>query len=70
LALNIDLDHNALDTELVRSVGSYFMLDSGQMNQIQEEVMTAVRTWEDDAKAMGIPVSQIRMMAGAFAAAQ
>lgn len=67
LALNIDLDNNALDVELVRSVGSYFMLDSAQMNQIEEEVMSAVRTWEDEAKASGISASQIKMMAGAFA---
>lgn len=67
LALNIDLENNSLDVELVRSVGSYFMLDSSQMNQIEEEVMSAVRTWEEEAKVLGIPASQIRMMAGAFA---
>lgn len=66
LALNIDLDNNSLDVDLVRHVGSYFMLDAAQMKQIEEEVMSAVRTWEDEAKALGIPRSQIRTMAGAF----
>lgn len=66
LALNVDLDYNSLDLELVRSVGSYFMLDSTQMTQIEEEVMAAVRTWEEEAKALGIPRSQIQMMRGAF----
>lgn len=66
LALNIDLDNNSLDIELVRNVGSYFMLDSDQMTQIEEEVIIAVSTWEEEARALGLPSAQIRRMAGAF----
>lgn len=66
LALNIDLDNPSLDVELVRHVGPYFMLDSAQMDRIEAEVMSSVRTWEDEARSLGIPASQIRTMTAAF----
>ena len=41
LALNIDMDSNALDFDLARSVGEFFMLDQNSMNKIISEIMAA-----------------------------
>jgi len=66
LALNIDLDNNALDFELAKSVGEYFQLTNKEMDSIIDEVLAAVSTWRDKAKAAGISRSEIELMKGAF----
>lgn len=66
LALNIDTDNNALDYELARSVGEYFRLNNEQMDTISKEVISAVRTWKDLAKTIGIPSKEQVLMEAAF----
>jgi serine/threonine-protein kinase HipA len=66
LSLNIDENNNELDFELAKSVGSYFRLTSLEMDKIIDEVKTAVKTWKVEAKKIGIPRSEIELMASAF----
>lgn len=66
LALNIDMDNNALDYELVRSVGEYFRLNNEQMDTIIKEVISVVQTWKDLAKTIGIPNKEEDLMEAAF----
>lgn len=66
LALNIDMDNNALDFELAKSVGEYFRLTTKEMDQILTEVTTVVKNWSLIAKQIGIPRSEQELMANAF----
>lgn len=66
LALNIDVNNNTLDIELAKSVGVYFQLNTNEMNTIVGEVMEAISTWENEAKAIGLSRSEISMMRPAF----
>lgn len=66
LALNIDMDSNALDYELATRVGKYFRLNEGQMTHIMDEVLSAVRSWKGVAKHIGIPHKEIELMHKAF----
>jgi len=66
LALNIDMDDNALNYDLAKSVGMYFRLDENQMNTILEEVLTAVASWKEMATKIGIPKNEIELMEKAF----
>ena len=66
LALNIDLELNALDYDLARFVGEYFNLNKKEMDAIIEEVTETVSNWEEVAVNIGIPSAQRRLMATAF----
>ncbi|MCC5926964.1 MAG: HipA domain-containing protein [Bacteroidetes bacterium] len=66
LALNIDLELNALDYDLARSVGEYFNLEGKEMDTIIDEVKEAVSKWDDLALKIGIPSAQRRLMEAAF----
>ena len=66
LALNIDMDNNALDYDLAKSVGIYFRLDENQMNTILNEVIKAVNSWKNIANQLGIPNKEIQLMQKAF----
>lgn len=66
LALNIDMDNNALEFDLARSVGVFFRLENEQMDKIIEEVITVVKTWKEVAKAIGISNKEQAIMAKAF----
>lgn len=66
LALNIDMENNALDINLVKSVGPYFRLNESQMQQIIQEVAKAVSTWKSAASKLGIPKKEQEIMATAF----
>ena len=66
LALNIDMDDNALDYELVKSVGEFFRLSGSEMDTIIKEVLTAVGDWKTIAKQIGIPKGQQLLMEPAF----
>jgi serine/threonine-protein kinase HipA len=46
LAINIDMDDNALNLELAKSVGHFFRLNTHEMNTIVEEVTSTVANWE------------------------
>ncbi|MGB6152871.1 MAG: HipA domain-containing protein [Pricia sp.] len=66
LSLNIDMDDNALDFDLAKSVGQYFRLSESEMETILDEVVSAVQNWKDMAKKIGIRNAEIELMAGAF----
>jgi serine/threonine-protein kinase HipA len=66
LALNIDMDNNALDLGLMKSVGMFFRMGQEEMEEILEEVKSAVANWESVASEIGIPRNEQRLMAAAF----
>lgn len=66
LQLNIDETNNALDFTLARSVGFYFQLNDAEMDAIISEVLASVKTWKKVAAEIGIPRSQVELMAPAF----
>jgi serine/threonine-protein kinase HipA len=66
LALNIDTDNNALDYDLVKSVGAFFRLTEVQMEKILIEVKTVVSTWKNEAVAIGISKREQNIMSQAF----
>jgi serine/threonine-protein kinase HipA len=66
LALNIDMDNNALDVELAKSVGDYFRLTEKDMNGIIGEVTASVTNWEQVAVEIGISRAEQTLMARAF----
>lgn len=66
LALNIDMDRNALDFDLAKSVGEFFRLNENQMHAIILEVKNSVKQWRKLATEIGIPRSEQEMMQGAF----
>lgn len=66
LALNVDMDNNALDLKLAKSVGEYFRLDNKQMEVISDEVLDSVRQWKKIADKIGISSTELELMAGAF----
>jgi serine/threonine-protein kinase HipA len=66
LALHIDMDNNALDLDLTKSVGEYFRLDNKQMDIIIEEVLSSVGQWRNLATEIGISRGEQELMARAF----
>ena len=66
LALNIDMENNALDLELAKSVGEYFRLDNEQMDNIIKEVLNSVRQWKTMADKIGISRGELELMTAAF----
>jgi len=66
LALNIDMNNNALDIDLAKTVGVYFRLNQKEMNRIIEEVKSAVSGWQKLAKKIGISKAEQTLMAAAF----
>ena len=66
LSLNIDMDDNALDFDLAKSVGEYFRLNESEMETIFSEVFAAVKDWKSVAEAIGIKNAEMELMAGAF----
>ena len=66
LALNIDMDDNALNFELARSVGKFFRLNESEMDTIIKEVLSAVGDWKSVAKQIGIPHREQLLMEQAF----
>lgn len=66
LALNIDMDNNALSFDLAKSVGDFFRLDEKQMDGIIAEVLRSVSQWEKIAGKIGISRSEMELMQSAF----
>jgi len=66
LSLNIDMDDNALDFELIKSVGEYFRLDEEGMEIILNEVLSAVKDWKKVATSIGISNKEQQLMESAF----
>jgi serine/threonine-protein kinase HipA len=67
LALNIDMDNNALDFNVAKSVGEdFFQLLPSEMDDILEEVKRVVSTWKTQATKIGIPAREQKRMETAF----
>jgi serine/threonine-protein kinase HipA len=66
LALNIDMDDNALNFELAMSVGGFFRLSESEMDNIIKEVLSVVRGWKSAAKQIGISNREQLLMESAF----
>lgn len=66
LSLNIDMDDNALDFELAKSVGEYFRLSDAEMDAILNEVLNAVKNWKKIAAQIGISSKEQQLMESAF----
>jgi len=66
LALNIDMDNNALDIDLAKSVGVYFRLNEKEMDSIIDQVKTVVSGWQKLAAEIGISRSEQTLMTAAF----
>jgi len=66
LALNIDMDNNALDIDLAKSVGAYFRLKEKEMDSVIDEVRSVVYGWQKLAVEIGIPRSEQTLMTAAF----
>ncbi len=66
LALNIDMDNNALDVDLAKSVGAFFQLNTQKMNSIIKEVQLSVSSWRKIANQIGISRTEQEKMAKAF----
>ncbi|WP_430612463.1 type II toxin-antitoxin system HipA family toxin [Flavobacterium sp. JP2137] len=66
LALNIDMDNNALDFELAKSVGEFFRLTEDRMDEIITEVLNAVKQWKELATKIGISRLEQELMQAAF----
>lgn len=66
LSLHIDMDNNALDFDLAKSVGEFFRLDHKQMDEIIQEVLESVSQWERIASSIGISRAEKELMSGAF----
>ncbi|WP_053991622.1 type II toxin-antitoxin system HipA family toxin [Mangrovimonas sp. TPBH4] len=66
LALNIDMDNNALDYDLAKSVGEFFRLDNQKMDEIIKEVLSVVSTWQKVAEEIGISNKERDLMSKAF----
>lgn len=66
LGLNIDMESNALDFNLARSVGEYFELSPPQMEFIITQVQDSIANWRELATDLSIPRSEQESMAPAF----
>ncbi|MGB0789057.1 MAG: type II toxin-antitoxin system HipA family toxin, partial [Marinirhabdus sp.] len=66
LSLNIDMNDNALNFDLAKSVGKYFRLSESEMQTIISEVLKEVEKWEGVAKSIGIKNAEIELMSAAF----
>lgn len=66
LALNIDMDNNALDFDLAKSVGGFFRLNETEMNSIIVEVLKSVSKWSEIASNIGISKKEQDVMSRAF----
>lgn len=64
--MNIDMDNNALDLELVKSVGIFFRLTETDMEKIISKVLSSVNNWRKVAIQLGISRAEQELMQGAF----
>ncbi|WP_457290097.1 type II toxin-antitoxin system HipA family toxin [Pedobacter sp. UYP24] len=66
LAINVDMDNNALDFELALSVGQFFQLKENQMYQIIQEISTVVKDWRKQASKQGLSRAEQEAKSPAF----
>jgi serine/threonine-protein kinase HipA len=60
------MDNNALDYELARSVGEFFMLDTDTLEKAINEVKSVVKEWRKYANSIGISKTEQDRMTPAF----
>jgi serine/threonine-protein kinase HipA len=66
LALNIDMDNNALDFELAMNVGQYFQMTPKEMEDVLKQVKKVVGDWKKVANQIGISRHEQTLMEAAF----
>jgi serine/threonine-protein kinase HipA len=66
LKLNIDEVDNSLDTDLVMSTSSYYLIKDERAEEIKAKVLKAVADWRKVAVKYKIPASEIERKANAF----
>lgn len=66
LALNIDMNNNALDFDLATSVGEYFHLNDLQMKNLIKKTKSVVKNWKVIASELSIPKAEQKLMESAF----
>jgi serine/threonine-protein kinase HipA len=66
LSLNVDESSNDCDLELARSVAEYFRLDSKQADKVITQLQSAVKGWENAARALTISRDEVERMRVAF----
>ena len=66
MAKRVDTEDNALDFELIRSVGDYFQLTPAEMEGILARIKRSTQRWPTIAKDIGIPRIEQELMEGAF----
>ncbi|MEI6766492.1 MAG: type II toxin-antitoxin system HipA family toxin [Bacteroidota bacterium] len=66
LSMNIDMDNNALDIDLAKSVAQYFMLSNDQAEKTIREIRFVVGKWKSIAKEIGIKKAELENMESAF----
>lgn len=66
LALNINMEDNALDFNLAKSVGEFFRLSLTQMDTIIKQVINSVSQWQKLAERMGILKKEYDIMVSCF----
>jgi serine/threonine-protein kinase HipA len=64
--VGIDMDNNALDIDLAKSVGASFRLREKEMDKVIDEVKSVVSRWQKLAVEIGIPRSEQTLMTAAF----
>lgn len=66
LHLNITDKDNSLDYSLAFEVAGFFNLNKGQATQIYDEVLTSVKTWQEEAQKLKISRAEQLIKQGAF----
>lgn len=66
LALNIDMDNNALDFQVAKSVGEFFRLTEEQIDKILLVVLEVVGDWVELANEIGISKKEQQLIIKAF----
>ena len=68
LTLAINETETACDVEIARGAHKLYALSLAEADGLITEVLTAVKTWRNVAKALGIRKSEQEQMAAAFPA--
>lgn len=66
LSLNISDIDNSLDFELAMEVAEFFQLGIKDAKSIRDEVLSAVSSWAEEAKSIGLSRREQEEMSGAF----
>jgi serine/threonine-protein kinase HipA len=68
LTLAINETETACDVDIARSAHKWYALSLAEADRLIAEVLTGVKTWRNEAKALGIRLSEQEQMAAAFPA--